>query len=475
MQLKLPQRALLGAALALLLLIVTPYLIPLDYFIPDIEQVASEQLRAPVQVDSFHLFVLPRPHLSVRGIRVGKHPFLEVHQVLITPRLSSLLSRQRVIEEISLKHVIVGQALLGKASAWASRTGGQSSGAVRVERIEVRDAFVDFAELKMRDVDMDIELNQNGGLARAQVRADTGRFEATLLPHGRSFTVHIAARGWKLPAGLPLLVSELAGSGTLDPGQGLRLGAIRGSLYGGAIAGKLNIGWDTDWIIDANLAINDVEIQPIVALYTEDATISGRLSANAVIAMRAPSAAELAAAVDVESDFRIEQGILHNIDLSNASKAASRPGTESDGQTRFDKVTGHLGIDSAGYYLTNVQIGSGVLTADAEIFISTQQALAGHVDVALKGTSGILSSPLVLSGTVQDPALYPSKAALAGAAAGTMLLGPGLGTTVGLKAGRYTQKLFGRRVKKARANADKALPGAASAERSRGGTVPGGR
>ncbi len=471
------QRILLGSGVAIALLGVVPFLLPFDYFIPDIERVVSEHLRAPVHIASLRVFVLPRPQLSVRGIRVGKHPFLEVQEVRITPRLSSLLSSQRVIDEISLRHVVLGQALMAKATNWASRRGGKGPAAVRVERIEVRDAFIDFAAFKMRKLDIDIALTQDGGLANAHVRSDRRDFDATLLPHGGGFAVHFAARDWKLPAGPPLLLSELAGSGMLDPRQGLTLGMIRGRLYGGSIAGKLNIGWANDWTIDGNLAIDDVEIQPVIALFTKDATISGRLSANPVIRMRAPSAAELAAALDIESDFRVEQGILYNIDLSNVSKTPSKTGTLPRGQTRFDKFTGHLGIDSTGYYLTNVQIASGVLTADADISISAQQELAGHIDVALKGTSGILSTPLVLTGTVQNPMLYPSKAALAGAAAGTLLLGPGLGTTVGMKAGRYTQKLFGKRVKKARPTAaDRTLPGAApESEIKRGVTVPGGR
>src|SRR5690606_1150369 len=52
--------------------------------------------------------------------------------------------------------------------------------------------------------------------------------------------------------------------------------------------------------------------------------------------------------------------------------------------------------------------------------------------------------------------LYPSKMAMAGAAAGTALLGPGLGTTVGMKAFRYTGKLFGKKKKPPRAAASQA-------------------
>ena len=148
----------------------------------------------------------------------------------------------------------------------------------------------------------------------------------------------------------------------------------------------------------------------------------------------------------MESDFKVEKGILYNMALSNAPKALLNKDALKGGQTDFDKFTGHLGVDAAGYYLTKVQIASGVLAADAEIFISSspKQELSGQIDVALKGTSGLVSTPLALSGTVQSPSLYPSKMALAGAAAGTALLGPGLGTTVGIKAARFTQKLFGK-------------------------------
>jgi hypothetical protein len=47
----------------------------------------------------------------------------------------------------------------------------------------------------------------------------------------------------------------------------------------------------------------------------------------------------------------------------------------------------------------------------------------------------LVSVPLIVSGTLDKPLVYPSKAALAGAAVGTAILGPGLGTSLGSKAG----------------------------------------
>lgn len=446
----------LGAGIVVAALLVAPFLLPLGHFIPEIERIASEQLKAPVRVDSLRLFLLPLPHLTVDGIVVGKKPFLEIRQVVVTPQLRSLFSSPKVISEISLRGVVIGQALIAKASDWAGRPGGSGPASVRVERIEVRDAFVDLTDFKLRDIDLDIELTPQSGLARAQVHADNGHLNATLVPRGKDFAVEIAARDWKLPAGPPLLMSSLNALGTLNPQQGLTLSTIDGRLYDGTASGKLSVGWSTEWTILGNLDLNNVEIQPVVALFTKDTTISGRLTANPVVDMRAPSAAQLGDAVDVESDFKVENGILYKVDLSNAPKVLLNKDALKGGQTRFDKFTGHLSVDSEGYYLSKVEIASGVLTAEAELSVSSKQELSGQIDVAIKGTSGLVSTPLALSGTVQNPSLYPSKGALAGAAAGTALLGPGLGTAVGLEAARVTQKLLGGKAKKKKAAPAKA-------------------
>jgi hypothetical protein len=128
-------------------------------------------------------------------------------------------------------------------------------------------------------------------------------------------------------------------------------------------------------------------------------------------------------------------------------------------------------------------IASGALTANAEVSISSKQELSGQIDVALKGTSALVSTPLALSGTVQNPSLYPSNAALAGAAAGTALLGPGLGTAAGMKAARMAQKLFsgkpdGKKKKAEPANAQptqQAKDQAAADEKKRPSAVHTGR
>ena len=275
------KRILLGASIAvavlLLVLLLVPFLLPLGYFIPELERIASGQLKALVKVDSQRRFFLPLPHLTVTGIVVGKKAFVEVRKVVITQRLSSLFDSSRVISKISLHGVVIGQGVIAKAADRAVRPGGGGPAAVGVERIEIRDAFVNLSELKQREIDLDLELTPEGGIARVQVRADNGHLNVKLVPRGREFAVEIVARDWRLLAGPPLLISSLTASGTLTPQQGLKLATIEGRLYDGTVSGKLNIGWAKEWTIAGNLDIHGVEIQPIVALITKETTISGRL------------------------------------------------------------------------------------------------------------------------------------------------------------------------------------------------------
>jgi AsmA-like protein len=433
-----------GAGIAVALLLVVPFVLPLGGFTPEIERVASEHLKAPVKIESLRLFFLPLPRLSVEGISVGRKPFLQVQKVQVTPRLTSLFSEQKVIREISLRGVVMNQQLINKASAWASQPGSGGPAPVRVERIEIRDGNINFTDFKLHQADVILDLTPEGGLAQAQVRADQGHVIATLVPRGKDFALDLSAQNWKLPTGPPIALGSLAASGIVNA-DGLVLSTIDGRLYDGTAAGKLTVGWKKDWIIAGNLDVQQVEIGPLVAIFSTETAISGRLTANPIIDLRAPSASQLVDAINVESDFKVENGVLYKVDLAAAPKVLFNKDAMKGGNTRFDEFSGHLTVNPLGYHFTGLNISSGVITAQGELSISPKQELSGRIDVAVKGTSSLVSTPLAVSGTVQNPTLFPTKAALAGAAAGTALLGPGVGTTLGMKAAQITERLFGRK------------------------------
>ena len=85
--------------------------------------------------------------------------------------------------------------------------------------------------------------------------------------------------------------------------------------------------------------------------------------------------------------------------------------------------------------------------------VAANRALSGRIDanVQVVGKSSV-TVPLNVAGTMDLPLLYPTAGALAGGAIGTAILGPGVGTSAGMKAGQavesFTDRLFGRGEKK---------------------------
>jgi hypothetical protein len=107
-------------------------------------------------------------------------------------------------------------------------------------------------------------------------------------------------------------------------------------------------------------------------------------------------------------------------------------------------LKGHLLLDHRVYEFSDLQIASGLFKAKGEVTVNRDKALSGRVRAELRGTASLVSMPLDVSGTTEDPSVFPTRGALAGALAGTMLM-PGIGTAVGMKAGEFTERLFGRK------------------------------
>jgi hypothetical protein len=117
--------------------------------------------------------------------------------------------------------------------------------------------------------------------------------------------------------------------------------------------------------------------------------------------------------------------------------------SQGGGETQFDEFSGTLNSTGKQYHLRNIKISSGLLSAKGQVKVKPNKALDGTVVVDVKNSMGLTAIPLDVSGTVDHPMVLPSKAAIAGAVAGTAILGPGVGTSLGIKAGGALDKLKG--------------------------------
>jgi len=441
------RRIAIMAGVLLALLAAAPFFITLDDYTPRIEQEVSLKLREPVAIRHLRFSLLPLPHFRVDGISVGKTEDLRVGKVIVRPDLWSLMEPVKVIKSIDIEDLVLTQKAVDKIPEWIAgdtKPGAPATAApVRVESIRLDNAMVKLTKVSFGPFDARINLNRAGRPTDASIVTRDGKLRALIKPDKPDYyLIDVSAQAWALPAGPAIVFDEIHIKGIATPKQ-LQLGDMRARLYGGSANGKMELGWQKGVQLRGNLHIRRVELKSLVPLFSDKARMSGRLDAKPVFSASAPNAAQLLSALRLETPVNVQDGAYYGVDLGKAATSFVKDDA-GGGVTRFDELSGRFALDRGTQRLTNLKIASGSYAANGHVSISPAKELSGRINAEI--TAGQLTAasvPLNVSGTVGSPMLFPTAAFLAGAAAGTAVLGPGLGTTVGAKVGSWVESLFG--------------------------------
>lgn len=223
--------------------------------------------------------------------------------------------------------------------------------------------------------------------------------------------------------------------------QRIALDNLSASLYGGTLLGSAVLQRPEE-VLDMDLRSSNIAVQPLVEAFGQGVLLTGSLSSRSRCSVRLNDFGQYPGNVKLDGSFSLRHGVIGKMDLVQAVNNPLK-GAVKGGKTSFDELSGLLSIDGNGYHLSKLKISSGAASATGKLDISPQLQLDGMLDTELKGTARLVSMPLKISGTVSDPVLRPAGPVLAGAAVGTALLGPGLGTAVGIEIGNLLHKLFG--------------------------------
>lgn len=240
----------------------------------------------------------------------------------------------------------------------------------------------------------------------------------------------------------PLVFDQIRAHVVMRP-EHLGLSALEAKLYDGKLSGTASID-RKDAMLVAEIAASGIAMQSLVEALTNEVLFTGSMDGAAKFSMRLDAFERFPENLQLAGNFRLRNGMLTKVDLAQAAGGPGKADT-AKGTTRFDELTGLLTVDASGYHFRKLKIASGSLNAEGKLDISPSLRLGGMLDTNVKGTAGLVSMPVVISGTLNNPVVRPSGSALAGAAVGTAILGPGLGTAIGAKIGGFLNKLFGKK------------------------------
>jgi len=280
----------------------------------------------------------------------------------------------------------------------------------------------------------------NQQLSVATLESVDGALTAKVTPEQGEHLISIHAEKWTLPVGLPLLIDNATLEARLKADR-LDVSRIEMELYGGKVNANLNISWQKGWRSNGKVKVEGLAVKEPSRLISKAVYLSGQLSGNGFFSSAAKNADRLIDNINAEFTFKVHDGVVHGVDLIKVASLLTKQTT--GGETAFDDFSGLANAKGKQYHLKDLKLSSGLLSGNGQVKIAPDKELDGSGEVEIKHGVSLVAVPLDISGTLDNPVILPSKAAIAGAVAGTAILGPGLGTSVGVKAAGALDKLKG--------------------------------
>jgi AsmA-like C-terminal region/AsmA family len=437
------QKIVFAAALVIGLLFILPFLIPMQTYLHKTEQIASEKLGQPVTIGAAHVMLLPSPRVSASDIVVGNHDELKVANLVVIPTIGTLFSDVKILD-LSISKPVVKKAALDFVAAL--KTSGAAASSVNIRHIKIDDLQLLWPNKKLPILNAEATLSSDNKLESATVKTADGKLSANVTPDGDEQLILVSASKWTLPAGLPLLIDKAVVEMHLN-GSRLTMPKIDVALYGGKLKGDAAVSWaesksKPNWKLTGSFSVDKLSTQEPSRMVSRVVYLSGSLFGKGNFSSAAKDAGALADNLQTNVQFKVNDGVLHGLDLVRVASLLLKQ-NQGGGETQFDAFSGVLSVSGKQYQLRDLNIRSGLLAATGQVKVRPSKALDGVVEVEVKSGMGMAAIPLNVSGTVDHPVLLPTKAALAGAVAGTAILGPGVGTSLGVKAAGAVDKLKG--------------------------------
>ncbi len=435
------KKYLIGFIAVISILIVIPFFIPVRTYLDQAERIASEKVGAPVTIGSGRLLLVPTPRVVAKDIMVGKQQEFKLEELSVVPALGSLFADTKVIE-IKVTRPVMKKAALDIISALSAKDSAPSTApaAVSVKRVTIDELQLDWPDMKLPAFNLDMALTDANALESLTMETVDGALNANVTPKESGHSIMVNARNWTLPVGLPVLINKAALEMHLQGSQ-LDIPKIDVALYNGTLAGNAVLSWAKGWRTSGKLQVNNLSVKEPSSMVSKSVYLSGSLFGNGTFSGAAKEASALADNLSAVFKFNVNNGVLHGLDLVKLASLLTKQ--SSGGETQFDEFAAVLNVKGKQYALRDINMRSGLLAATGQVKVKADKALDGVVEVELKKGVSLAAIPLQVSGTVDQPSVLPTKAAMAGAVAGTAILGPGVGTSLGIKAGGAVDKIKG--------------------------------
>ncbi len=380
-------------------------------------------LGVPVSVGALHWQLLPSPRVTVENVVTTQTQPIEVKKLTAYLNTSALWQRRLKVARAELDGGVVPQLSLrglgSKPALQEAQTSQDPKPAQKPSPLTVDE--LPLAQFAFREVTW---------ISRTGVRlvlAGEVAFDAGWRPR----TAQIRRPDITPPADLTLT----------RQGQEDRWDA-RVNLGGGTANGALTLtSPDKGGLrLSGTFKPQGIEVSSALRAMNQRAVVAGKASGDTTLSASGDTAGELARSLHTTTSFTMGPSSLLRFDMNKAIRSL---GKDHAGKTPLDGITGQLDTQNTAQgmviSLSRLKTSSGVLSASGQARIANRQIDA---EFSVDLVDGVIGIPIRLSGPLDKVQVSVPAGALAGAAAGTVVL-PGIGTAIGARIGAALEKIFG--------------------------------
>jgi hypothetical protein len=400
---------LVGTVVLAVMAVVALHFVPLGGVNSRFDKALAEWIHDDVSSSGLRIALLPRPHVKLDQLALGKVLDAKATSGKIYMDVSTLFGDKFVIETLELTGVTIAQDALPRALKWAEAE-ARGKG-VQIGRISLRSAKIEVKGVAISDFDADLQFDKSGKIIRGSARSKDGKWTLDMSPNkaesgdaaGASgeWAVEFSAFNASLPMGAPVPFNRLSAKGVMS-GDGMSFPQVEVQVFEGGVTGNLRVDWKQGIAFNSEFAAEKIKVDQLTDVFTRDVALKGRLEGQFTASGNAASLGELFDQLAVQGAFVVKEGSIGNVDLVQVMRSPGSVG----GQTKFAELNGQLRVADGMIRYEKLKLTGGVLLASGNVGVmSSSSVLSGSVNAEIRSTVAQDRGNFNVTGKVARPAL----------------------------------------------------------------------
>jgi len=383
--------------LAVIGVLVLPYVYPLQEYIAPLEQQLSARLKQPVHIGGMTATSLP-PRLKLRNVTVGTAQEIKIGNVNLNFDLLSLFSGVKAISNAEIEDVSIQGNQLDKQAVKLKMLGSDTQFPVRHLTLQRVKIVTD--EIAIPVMSGIADMDAQGAFSRIALHSADEKLSFDLQPNQGRWQLGVDLKASNLPILPDIPFDDLSAKGDLNDGE-VNFTEVNAHIFSGILLGKAKLSWSKGWQLQGSLEAKLFDLDKFFSKYH----IEGEMYGEGNFSMSGARLSQMDDSPHLEGSFSVKKGLV-NVDMVETARLMSRENLVG-GRTRYDDLIGLVILDNHILHLHQLRIASSTLSATGSFDISASNQLSGNFNAEIKMRDG--NNPLTLYGTLVEPKLRAGR------------------------------------------------------------------